>query len=286
MGFFSIYAADKGTKKHRDKNKDEMTLIYLSPSEILLPKSGNNSRKGFDKLKMSELVESVEQNGILSPICVSKTPDGYELIYGERRLRAAVTAKLSKIPCIIAKHSEQPKLISLIENLQREDLSFFEQADGIYSLIDEYKMTRHEVGQKLGLSDSAISNKLRLLRLTPSQRESIENMGLTERHARTLLRICDEQDRTRALREIIDRRMNVEEAEKYVDRLLMPKTAKNRNKLVVKDIRLFVNSINKAINIMKISGINAKSQREEDDDYIRYTVLIPKKANDIDNEAM
>lgn len=286
MGFFSIYAADKGTKKHRDKNKDEMTLIYLSPSEILLPKSGNNSRKGFDKLKMSELVESVEQNGILSPICVGKTPDGYELIYGERRLRAAVTAKLSKIPCIIAKHSEQPKLISLIENLQREDLSFFEQADGIYSLIDEYKMTRHEVGQKLGLSDSAISNKLRLLRLTPSQRESIENMGLTERHARTLLRICDEQDRTRALREIIDRRMNVEEAEKYVDRLLMPKTAKNRNKLVVKDIRLFVNSINKAINIMKISGINAKSQREEDDDYIRYTVLIPKKANDIDNEAM
>ena len=263
-----------------------MTLIYLPPSEILLPKSGNNSRKGFDKLKMSELVESVEQNGILSPICVGKTPDGYELIYGERRLRAAVTAKLSKIPCIIARHSEQPKLISLIENLQREDLSFFEQADGIYSLIDEYKMTRHEVGQKLGLSDSAISNKLRLLRLTPSQRESIENMGLTERHARTLLRICDEQDRTRALREIIDRRMNVEEAEKYVDRLLMPKTAKNRNKLVVKDIRLFVNSINKAINIMKISGINAKSQREEDDDYIRYTVLIPKKANDIDNEAM
>ena len=195
---------------------------------------------------------------------------------------------MKQIPCVVMNEAaSRPKMYSLIENLQREDLSFFEQADGINALIMQYGMSRQEVSERLGMSESAISNKLRLLRLSPVQRESIENMSLTERHARTLLRICDDGMRTRALAQIIEKRMNVDEAERFVDRLLLPKMPTRRNKMLVKDIRLFVNSINKAINVMKISGINAQSRREEDEDYIKYTVLISKKPNDLsDNEAI
>ena len=267
------------------RNSESGRLILLNPCDISV---GEGVRSDFDEDRLDELARSIRRNGLIQPISVAKAKDGYRLVYGERRLRASIIAKMKQIPCIVMNEAaDRPKLYSLIENLQREDLSFFEQADGINALIMQYGMSRQEVSERLGLSESAISNKLRLLRLSPLQRESIENMSLTERHARTLLRICDDGMRTRALSEIIEKRMNVDEAERYVDRLLLPKTPTRRNKLVVKDIRLFVNSINKAINVMKISGINAQSHREEDEDYIKYTVLISKKPNDLgDNEAI
>ena len=291
----TIYSAADGILAERidymgvfrlpSRSSDNGRLIYLDPCEVCV---GDGIRNGFDEDKLDELARSIRRNGLIQPISVAKTKDGYKLIFGERRLRASIIAKMKQIPCIVMNEAvERPKLYSLLENLQREDLTFFEQAEGINALIMQYGMSRQEISERLGLSESAISNKLRLLRLSPLQRESIENMSLTERHARTLLRICDDGMRTRALREMIERRMNVEEAERYVDRLLLPKTPTRRNKLVVKDIRLFVNSINKAINVMKISGINAQSRREEDDDYIKYTVLISKKPNDLsDNEAI
>lgn len=267
----------------RKTSKDDTTrVIMLSPKDIYV---SPRIRRIFNETKLRELALSIRQNGVVQPIGVSEMKNGgFELIYGERRLKASIMANLHQIPCMVLPSSENHLLFSMIENLQREDLSFFEQADGIYSLISEFNMTRREVSEKLGLSESAVSNKLRLLRLTRAQRESIENMNLTERHARTLLRICDDKLRTSALREIIDRSMNVEEAEHFVDRLLMPKTQKQRPKLIIKDIRLFVNSINKAINVMRVSGIQASSSREEDENYIKYTVLIPKQPNDLSND--
>ena len=267
----------------RKTSKDDTTrVIMLSPKDIYV---SPRIRRIFNETKLRELALSIRQNGVVQPIGVSEMKNGgFELIYGERRLKASIMANLHQIPCMVLKSTENHLLFSMIENLQREDLSFFEQADGIYSLISEFNMTRREVSEKLGLSESAVSNKLRLLRLTRAQRESIENMNLTERHARTLLRICDDKLRTSALREIIDRSMNVEEAEHFVDRLLMPKTQKQRPKLIIKDIRLFVNSINKAINVMRVSGIQASSSREEDENYIKYTVLIPKQPNDLSND--
>lgn len=274
-----------GIFRFSQRNSESGRLILLNPCDISV---GEGVRSDFDEDRLDELARSIRRNGLIQPISVAKAKDGYRLVYGERRLRASIIAKMKQIPCIVMNEAaDRPKLYSLIENLQREDLSFFEQADGINALIMQYGMSRQEVSERLGLSESAISNKLRLLRLSPLQRESIENMSLTERHARTLLRICDDGMRTRALSEIIEKRMNVDEAERYVDRLLLPKMPTRRNKLVVKDIRLFVNSINKAINVMKISGINAQSHREEDEDYIKYTVLISKKPNDLgDNEAI
>lgn len=274
-----------GIFRFSSHNIDNDRMIYLNPCEIIICDS---VRSGFDEDKLDELARSIRRNGLIQPIGVAKTRNGYKLIFGERRLRASIIAKMKQIPCIVMNDAaNRSKLYSLIENLQRDDLTFFEQADGINALIMQYGMSRQEISERLGLSESTISNKLRLLRLTALQRESIENMSLTERHARTLLRICDNDMRTRALNEIIERRMNVEDAERYVDRLLMPKMPTRRSKLVVKDIRLFVNSINKAINVMKISGINAQSHREEDEDYIKYTVLISKKPNDLsDNEAI
>ena len=274
-----------GVFRFLSRNSESERIIFLNPREIAV---GDGVRSNFDEDKLDELARSIRRNGLIQPISVAKEKDGYRLVMGERRIRASIIAKQKQIPCIVVNEAACcPKLYSLIENLQREDLSFFEQADGINALIMQYGMSRKEISERLGLSESAISNKLRLLRLSPLQRESIENMSLTERHARTLLRICDDGMRTRALATIIEKHMNVDEAERYVDRLLLPKTPTRRNKLVVKDIRLFVNSINKAINVMKISGINAQSHREEDEDYIKYTVLISKKPNDLsDNEAI
>lgn len=274
-----------GVFRFSRQDSDSGRLIYLNPCDIVI---GDTVRSDLDEDKLDELARSIRRNGLIQPIGVSRTKDGYRLIFGERRLRASVIAKMKQIPCVVMNEAaSRPKMYSLIENLQREDLSFFEQADGINALIMQYGMSRQEISERLGMSESAISNKLRLLRLSPVQRESIENMSLTERHARTLLRICDDGMRTRALAQIIEKRMNVDEAERFVDRLLLPKMPTRRNKMVVKDIRLFVNSINKAINVMKISGINAQSRREEDEDYIKYTVLISKKPNDLsDNEAI
>lgn len=265
------------TQKTECQNK----IIMLNPNEICL---GKRIRHNFDEAKMNELCTSIEQNGIVSPIGVRQNDSGkYEVVFGYRRLKAARILLLDAIPCMLC-DCTNPVLQSLIENLQREELGFFEQADGIYALQTDYMMSRKEIAEKIGLSESAISNKLRLLRLSESQRESIENMNLTERHARTLLRICDDKLRTMALREMIDKAMNVEQAEKYVDKLLEPKSEGQKRKFVIKDIRLFVNSINKAVNVMKVSGINASTSREEDDNFIKYTVLIPKPSNNIDND--
>lgn len=271
MGIFNFNDRDRLPK-----------MIYLSPDEIAV---GNSLRKELNEESLNKLALSIRRNGLLQPLCVERCSDSlqeYRLVAGYRRYIACCNAKLRRIPCIVHQTQNRPSLINLIENLQRDDLTYFEQAQAIRLLTAEYSMTQREISERIGLSESAISNKLRLLRIGERQQKKIMSAGLSERHARAFLRIFDDNMREKVIDAVISRGYNADETEKYIDRLLTPAEKHPTNKLVIKDLKLFVNSINKAINVMRISGINAKSQREEDDDYIKYTVVISKKLNNID----
>lgn len=251
-------------------------VLYLHPATIKA--NPNQPRRDFDKNAMLSLVDSIKENGIIQPLAVRRCgKNDYQLISGERRLRAALMLKLSVVPCVeLEINNLKSCVMALIENIQRENLTCFEEADGIHKLVSEWGLTQQEASKKLGMAQSTVANKLRLLRLTSSQRERIENMQLTERHARALLRIYDIQQRDLVLNEIIVKGLNVEETDKYIDRILIPVQPAKKNHLIVRDIKLFINSINKAIDIMKTSGIDAKSEKSETEQFIKYTVIIPK----------
>ena len=184
--------------------------IFLIPQEQIVP-NPNQPRKRFDYDELEGLAESIRQNGILQPITVRQKEDGaFELVSGERRLRAARLVGLTKVPAIVTEiDNKNSAVFSLIENLQRQDLDFFEEAEAIDRLLTEYGMSREELCKKLGKARSTLSNKLRLLQLPEEMRYRISRAGLTERHARTLLLLEDDERRARALGIIIDRHLNV-----------------------------------------------------------------------------
>lgn len=265
----------------RDDNK------VLNIPTISIRPNRTQPRKNFDEQDLNSLSRSIVQNGILQPLTVRKVNQTeYELIAGERRLRAAIMAGLSKVPCVVLRCTDKESAVfALIENIQRADLSMFEQARGIARLIRKYGLTQEQAAIQLGKKQSTISNKLRLLRLTFEEQEWIISASLSERHARALLRIEDEVLRREALSRVISDNLNVNETEAYVTDVLMRRTAspsqiksKGEKKIVVKDVRIFVNTINKAVDTMRLSGINATSCKSETDDYIEYTVKIPKAA--------
>lgn len=225
------------------------------------------------------LAESIKENGILQPLTVRKENDIYILIAGERRLRASKLAGLSTVPCIVIDMTERNSaLMALLENIQRKDLSFFDEAEAIEQLLDFYGMTQEDAAARLGKSQSAIANKLRLLKLDKELRRKINDYGLTERHARALLKLTDKQQQDDMVENIYLKRLNVEQTERAIDNLI----AKNaefesirRRSGAFKDVRLFVNTINKAIEMMQAAGINANSQKIQKKDYIEYIVHIP-----------
>lgn len=196
-------------------------LIMLRPGEIKL--SPNQPRKSFDEYELKLLSDSIRSSGIIQPLSVRKNADGeYELIAGERRLRAAVNAGLRRVPCILHKTDEETAaLYSLTENLQRSNLTVFEESEGIERLITEYGMSQSEAAARLGIAQSTLSNKLRLLRLSDSIKERIISARLTERHARALLRLPDER-REEALDRIIAEGLTLRQTEEYIFNLLNP----------------------------------------------------------------
>jgi ParB family chromosome partitioning protein len=235
-------------------------------------------RRIFNEQELLGLSRSIRTNGLLQPISVRRTKEGYELIAGERRLRACKLAGMSTVSCIVNDCTpERSAILAMTENLQRQDLEIFEEAEGIRRLIEEWNVTQEEAALRLGKSQSTVANKLRLLRLSEEERTKIVTANLTERHARALLRINDDEMRKKALDYIIDKHLNVQQSEEYVDKLLTKedKPAKKRT-FIVKDIRLFFNTINHAIETMKQSGINAQALKSETDDYIECVVRIPK----------
>lgn len=266
----------------------DLEEIIQIPTEKLLP-NPYQPRKQFKSEDMLSLADSIKENGILQPLLCRQInhSDYYELIAGERRLRGAILANLQTVPCIIVDcEYEDSAVFSILENIQRADLNFFEEAQAISHLMNTFGMTQQQISKKLGKSQSALSNKLRLLRLPADVRCFIDKEGLTERHARALLKIDNEKDMWTTLRVITERHLNVEQTEAYIDSLTNKEIKHKKNVIkVFKDIRIFVNTVNKAIATMKESGINAESDKTETDEYIEFRVRIPKDAKMQDKTA-
>lgn len=236
-------------------------------------------RKVFSEKQLRILADSIRQNGLLQPLTVRKDRyDRYELISGERRLRACALIGMRHVPCIVIQKTEQESaVLALIENLHREDLNLFEQALALKKLLAEWHLTQEEAASRLGMAQSTLANKLRLLRLSAKEQELILRHNLTERHARALLYVEEEAKRWELLQKIIANHLNVAQTEAL---LAEQKKAqkKHKNPPIIKDVRLFVNTINKAVKIMKLSGIPATAKRRENDEFIEYTVRIPLKS--------
>lgn len=237
-------------------------------------------RRNFPEDTLKDLAQSIEQNGLLQPISVREISEGvYELIAGERRLRAYELLGRKEIPALVESMNDvSSHMLALIENLQRETLSFFDQAQAIQSMMDLFEINQTDMARRLGMAQSTVANKLRLLRLDNETRRIVEECGFTERHARCLLLLEDDGQRALAAREIARRGMNVAQAERYIEDFADGQKPKQTRLFVPKDVRIFINTINKAIDTMKSAGIPARTEREEDEDFIRYTVCIPKKA--------
>lgn len=261
-------------KQQRVKSTAE---IYNIPQAMIVP-NPNQPRKRFDYDELENLAQSIRENGILQPITVRKREDKkYELVSGERRLRAARLVGMVKIPSIVINIDDKNSaMFSIIENLQRQSLDFFEEAEAIEKLVGEYAMSREEVARKLGLAPSTVSNKLRILRLPEEMRFELARAGLTESHARALLMLEDDNQRARALSIIVDRHLNVAESERMINQMIN-RNNRSRNPLRgIRDVRLFINTLNHAVDTIRRAGVEADAARSETEEYIEYVVRIPK----------
>ena len=257
-------------------------ILYL-PTEQLRP-NPSQPRKIFDSDGLQELAASIQNYGILQPLTVRRRNGEYELVAGERRLRAAKLAGLTEVPCILLTVDEQQSsMVALVENLQRRDLDYIEEAEGLARLMRQYGLNQEQAAAKVGKSQSAVANKLRLLRHSPAVLAALRENGLSERHAGALLRLPTEQERMAALAVIVKQQMNVAKTEEYIEALLTKKKQpeepkKGIRKLIVRDVRLFLNSVNHSLDLIRGAGIRAEASQEETDSEIVLTIRLPKRA--------
>lgn len=265
-------------------------LLMLRPKDITLPLL--RYRKEVNGYALYSLAESIKQTGIITPLSVRKTENGkYELISGERRLKAAILVGLRRVPCVLHEvDAATAAVYSVVENLSRKNLTFFEEAQSIKSIIVKYRITHIEMALKLGISQNSLLEKLRLLRLDENLRRRIEDALLSESHARSLLSLPPEK-REKALEVIINENLTALQTEVFINELLNPKpvakkaSAENTSKSdkapcrksAIGDIRLFSNSLQKLTDTLKNSGIDAFIRRTENERYIEYKVRIPKE---------
>ncbi|MGI5936469.1 MAG: ParB/RepB/Spo0J family partition protein [Oscillospiraceae bacterium] len=267
------------------------SVVYLPVDEI--SPNPAQPRRNFQMEGISELADSIRQYGIINPLSVRLRGGRYELIAGERRLRAAKLAGLREVPCIIMDvNMEESSLLALVENLQRRDLDFIEEAEGISRLIRIYGMSQQEAARRLGKSQSAVANKLRLLKLPSDVLEGLRDAGLGERHGRALLRLKGAEQQREALNYIIEHGLNVAAAESYIDSLLdkpkpepTPETGpaaerkshSQKTMFVLKDVRIFLNTLFHGLNLMRQGGINAQIDKKETENELILTINIPKR---------
>ena len=251
--------------------------VLLIPTDQIYP-NPNQPRQVFDQEELVNLAISIRMNGILQPITVRQTDKGYELVSGERRLRASRLAGLVSIPCIVVDvNNMKSAVFALIENLQRQNLNYFEEAIAIERLMSEYGLSQEDAARRLGKAPSTVSNKLRLLSLPEQARISLLENGLTERHARALLKL-EKDEVMNVLDKIIERKLNVTQTEELIEDMLSKNDfPKRQTKRMFSDVKIFLNTINSAVDTMKKSGIGADVKREDTGESYIYRIEIPKR---------
>ncbi len=257
------------------KKIQEIPIVQIRPRKVQI-------RKSFSNDQLRELALSIRQNGILQPLVVRKlNTEEYELISGERRLRATVLCGGVKVPCIVMDCTDQQaEIYSIVENIQRCDLNLVEEADGISSLVNEYVMTSRETAKELGKRQSFIAGRIKAAKFTDEEKNILTGYRLTEGHALALLKIADLVQRRMVLSEIIENGMNVSQTEGYIAEIqsqkIKDRKTAQKKKLIIKNSKIFENTIMKAINVMCSSGCPAETERNETEEYIEYRVRIPK----------
>ena len=250
----------------------ETGRVMFLPARAIRP-NPSQPRKIFREEALAELADSIRQHGILQPLSVRRVGACYELIAGERRLRAAQIAGLNEIPCIVMSMDDRESgMAALVENLQRQDLDFVEEARGISDLMSQWSMSQEQAAKLLGKSQSAVANKLRLLRHSAPVLQALREGNLTERHGRALLKLPTEEKKLAAIAVIVHQGMSVARAEKYIEQLLTQGDEKPQRI----NVGAFLNSLNQSLARIQSSGIPAVSERRETEDRIVLTITIPK----------
>ena len=251
----------------------ETGRVVFLPARSIRPNPAQ-PRKIFKPDALDELADSIRQHGILQPLSVRRCGGNtYELIAGERRLRAAELAGITDIPCIIMSMDDKESgMAAMVENLQRQDLDFIEEAMGIQRLLTDYAMSQEQIARLLGKSQSAVANKLRVLKHSDAVLNALREAGLTERHARALLKLRSDEEKIPAIAEIARQGMSVARAEKYIENLL----AAREDKPSKANVGAFLNNLTQNLQKIQLSGIPAVSERRETDSQIVLTITIPK----------
>ncbi len=265
-------------QRTRQKTLMETGRVVFVAVEQIRP-NPSQPRKIFDPEGISELASSIAEYGILQPLSLRRRGPGFELVAGERRLRAAKLAGLSHVPAILLTvDEEQSGMLALVENLQRRDLDYFEEAEGLARLMRLYGLSQEQAALRVGKSQSAVANKLRILRHPVAVQEALRTHNLTERHARTLLRLEGEEQRLLAIEQIVERGYNVAQTEGLVERMLLepPKPKARLGRFVLRDVRIFLNTLEKNLSLMQHAGVGAQKSQEETEEEIVLTIRIPK----------
>jgi ParB family chromosome partitioning protein len=244
----------------------------------------NQPRQIFDEEMIRDLSDSISLYGVMQPLTVRKLDNKkYELIAGERRLRAAKMAGLKKVPVIINQvDNKNSAVLALVENIQRENLNFIEESEAYKKLIDEYGFTQQDVADRVGKNQSTIANKLRLLKLEKSVRDKIREYQLTERHARALLKLEDERQQLEVLEVIQDKDLNVKKTEEYIHKVINNTISDQNEKQVTvkkyfKDIRIINNTIKQTVDMLKSTGLDVNCDMKTVDDVYKINITIPFK---------
>ena len=250
----------------------ETGRVVFLPFSAVSP-NPDQPRTEFSEEALEELTQSIRRHGVLQPLSVRRTESGYQLIAGERRLRAAQRAGLTEVPCLVMRLSDQESgMVALIENLQRQDLDFIEEAKGIGLLMERYRLTQEQASQALGKSQSGLANKLRLLRHSEAVLKMIRRDGLTERHARALLRLPNDEMKFRVMDAIRQFSMTAQRTDSYIDSLLSKEKPAGKPNLT-----RFLAGLDQSLAGFRSSGIPAISERKETDSQIIVTITIPKR---------
>ena len=270
-----VFDMIKGASAPQDARLRDVPVSLIRPNP-------DQPRRSFDERSIAELAASIKQVGLIQPLVVRRSGGGYELIAGERRLRAVKSLGMTQVRCMIENGIADADLpvMAVVENLQREDLGFFEEAEHYAALIERFGLTQEELGRKIGKSQSYIANKLRLLKLPEELRGAIAEAGLTERHARAFIRLDSDALRREAIERAAAGRLSVKETERLVDRLSAKKGAAKRPRMIrlFRDYRIFINTVDAACGQLRESGLAVTSETRDVEFGIEIKITVSTRA--------